>query len=39
MAWEAVVRMTNDPARSVNAVLLPRVIAPKAVLRSAEFRI
>ena len=30
--------MTNEPARSANAVVLPRLIAPKAVLRRAKFR-
>lgn len=29
-AYEVVVRIINDPARSANAVLLPRAMAPKA---------
>lgn len=35
-AYDAVVRMTNEPTRSENAVLLPKGIAPKAVTRIAQ---
>ena len=34
-AYDMVVRMINDPTRSVNAVLLPSWMAPKAVHRIA----
>jgi len=31
--YDVLLRMTNDPAKSVKAVLLPSVIAPKPVVR------
>lgn len=31
-AYDVVLRMTNEPTRSENAALLPRVMAPKAVV-------
>jgi hypothetical protein len=31
-AYDVVLRMTNEPTRSEKAALLPRVIAPKAVV-------
>jgi hypothetical protein len=33
-AYDVVVRMMKEPARSVNAVLLPSEIAPKAIART-----